>query len=76
MKKIITFLFGICLAPQLVAQEQQYFMNPVIRGDMPDPSMIRIYVLCHRNIIRVGSFLLGIHIQRHGQLETGGSYLL
>ena len=42
MKKIITFLFGICLAPQLVSQEQQYFMNPVIRGDMPDPSMIRI----------------------------------
>lgn len=42
MKKIIIFLFGICLAPQLVAQEQQYFMNPVIRGDMPDPSMIRI----------------------------------
>lgn len=33
-------MFGLAL--QLVAQEQHYFMNPVIRGDMPDPSIIRI----------------------------------
>ena len=42
MKKITIFLFSVCLALQLVAQEQHYFMNPVIRGDMPDPSIIRI----------------------------------
>ena len=42
MKKMINFLLGMCLALQLAAQEQQYFMNPVIRGDIPDPSMIRI----------------------------------
>ena len=32
MKKITIFLFGVCLVLQLVAQEQHYFMNPVIRG--------------------------------------------
>lgn len=33
MKKIGLFLFGICFALQMVAQEQNYFTNPVIRGD-------------------------------------------
>ena len=33
MKKITIFLFSVCLALQLVAQEHHYFMNPVIRGD-------------------------------------------
>ena len=34
MKKIGLFLFGICFALQMVAQEQNYFTNPVIRGDV------------------------------------------
>ena len=42
MKKIGLFLFDICFALQMVAQEQNYFTNPVIRGDVPDPSVIRI----------------------------------
>ena len=42
MKKIGLSLFSIFLALQIVAQEKSYFTNPVIRGDMPDPSMIRI----------------------------------
>lgn len=42
MKKIGLFLFGICLVLQLLAQEQQYFMNPVIRGDIPDPTIIQV----------------------------------
>ena len=42
MKKIELSLFSIFLALQIVAQEKSYFTNPVIRGDMPDPSMIRI----------------------------------
>lgn len=44
MKKIGLFLFGICFALQMVAQEQNYFTNPVIRGDVPDPSVIRIKI--------------------------------
>lgn len=42
MKKIGLFLFGICFVLQMVAQEHNYFTNPVIRGDVPDPSVIRI----------------------------------
>ena len=42
MKKILFFGFGVFLVLQLVAQEKSYFMNPVIRGDIPDPSIIRI----------------------------------
>ena len=41
MKKIGLSLFSIFLALQIVAQEKSYFTNPVIRGDMPDPSMIQ-----------------------------------
>lgn len=42
MKKIIFSLLGMCLALPIVAQDDAYFMNPVIRGDVPDPSIIRI----------------------------------
>jgi xylan 1,4-beta-xylosidase len=42
MKKIGLSLFSIFLALQIVAQEKSYFTNPVIRGDVPDPSVIRI----------------------------------
>ena len=78
MKKITIFLFSVCLALQLVAQEQHYFMNPVIRGDMPDPSIIRIDDTYYATgtSSEVGSFLSGIYLQRYGQLETGRTYLL
>ena len=42
MKKIGLFLFDICFALQMVAQEQNYFTNPVIRGDVTESSVIRI----------------------------------
>lgn len=42
MRKFGIFLSCICLALPLVAQEQFFFTNPVIRGDVADPSMIRI----------------------------------
>lgn len=42
MKKIGISLVGICFALSMAAQEQAYFTNPVIRGDVPDPSIIRI----------------------------------
>ena len=35
-------MFGICFVLQMVAQEHNYFTNPVIRGDVPDPSVIRV----------------------------------
>ena len=35
MKKIGLFLFDICFALQMVAQEQNYFTNPVIREMYP-----------------------------------------
>lgn len=42
MKSVGLSLVGIVLASQMLAQEQAYFTNPVIRGDVPDPSIIRI----------------------------------
>lgn len=42
MKKLGVSLFCICLVLQCVAQDKSFFMNPVIRGDVPDPSVIRI----------------------------------
>lgn len=42
MRKLGIFLSCVCLALPLAAQEQSYFTNPVIRGDVADPSMIRI----------------------------------
>ncbi|MDD3036605.1 family 43 glycosylhydrolase [Bacteroides sp.] len=41
MNKLIFFLFGLICSLSAVSQEN-YFHNPVIRGDMPDPSIIRI----------------------------------
>lgn len=45
MKKILTsFLCGAacCLAVSASAQQKEYFTNPVIHGDMADPTIIRI----------------------------------
>ncbi len=59
MKKIGLFLFGICFALQMVAQEQNYFTNPVIRGDVPDPL----------------SFGLKIHIMLRVPLRNGRLFI-
>lgn len=42
MKKIGIFLFGAICSLNVIGQEQGYFHNPVIRGDIPDPSIIRV----------------------------------
>lgn len=42
MKKLGISLFCICLALPCVAQDNGFYTNPVIRGDVPDPSVIRI----------------------------------
>ena len=42
MKKIAYYLLLTFLVQQLTAQEKTIFKNPVIRGDMADPSIIRI----------------------------------
>lgn len=45
MKKLILTLFGsiaLCSATSVMAQETSYFTNPVIHGDMADPSILRI----------------------------------
>lgn len=42
MKKRFLLLLGISLTLRLTAQEKDFFTNPVIRGDIPDPSMIRV----------------------------------
>lgn len=43
MNKLVTALLGIALASGTsMAQKQTYFTNPVIRGDVADPSILRI----------------------------------
>lgn len=43
MKKILSALSGALLCSCLcLAQERTYFTNPVIRGDVADPSILRI----------------------------------
>lgn len=45
MKKLILTLFGsiaLCSVASVMAQETSYFTNPVIHGDMADPSILRI----------------------------------
>ena len=41
MNKLAFFLLGMICSLNAVGQEV-YFHNPVIRGDMPDPSVIKI----------------------------------
>lgn len=42
MKKLMTILLCTVSATMGLAQQQTYFSNPVIRGDVPDPTIIRI----------------------------------
>ncbi len=43
MNKLLTFIFCSLLFSSCTSEKTvQYFSNPVIRGDMPDPSIIRI----------------------------------
>lgn len=72
MKKIGLFLFGICFALQMVAQEQNYFTNPVIRGDVPDPSVIRIEDTYYATgTSSNGRLLSNVYLEGSGKLETG-----
>lgn len=73
MKKIGLFLFGICFALQMVAQEQNYFTNPVIRGDVPDPSVIRIEDTYYATgtSSEWAAFLSNVYLEGSGKLETG-----
>lgn len=66
MKKIGLFLFGICFALQMVAQEQNYFTNPVIRGDVPDPSVIRIEDTYYATVpLRNGRLFIQVYLEGH-----------
>lgn len=42
MKKFGAFLLGAICSLGIMSQEQATFLNPVIRGDMADPSIIKI----------------------------------
>ena len=41
MKKLFFFIFALAAYATGFAQKESYFVNPVIRGDVPDPSIIR-----------------------------------
>ena len=41
MKKLFLFIFALAAYATGFAQKESYFVNPVIRGDVPDPSIIR-----------------------------------
>lgn len=75
MKKLLTILLCSASATFGLAQQQTYFSNPVIHGDLADPSVMRIGgdLLCNRNFLGMGSLLSGILFFRSGQLETGGT---
>ena len=72
MKKIGLSLFSIFLALQIVAQEKSYFTNPVIRGDVPDPSVIRIEDTYYATgtSSEMGAFLSNVYLEGSGKLET------
>ena len=42
MRKIFTLLFCAASLATGLAQQESYFTNPVIHGDVADPSIIRI----------------------------------
>lgn len=42
MRSFIVSLFVVIFVGSSVAQEKTYFENPVIRGDIPDPSVIKV----------------------------------
>lgn len=61
---IIALLGSVLYSGASMAQKQTYFTNPVIHGDVADPSILRIddTYLCNGDFLRMGSLLSGIHI--------------
>ena len=61
MRKIFTLFFCAASLATGLAQQESYFTNPVIHGDVADPSIIRIdqtyYITVDHGIGKIG-FLL------------------
>lgn len=72
MRKIFTLLFCAASLATGLAQQESYFTNPVIHGDVADPSIIRDRsdLLYHRHLLGMGPLLSGFHLYRFGELAA------
>ena len=71
MRKIFTLLFCAASLATGLAQQESYFTNPVIHGDVADPSIIRIdQTYYHRHLLGMGPLLSGFHLYRFGELAA------
>ncbi len=72
MRKIFTLLFCAASLATGLAQQESYFTNPVIHGDVADPSIIRIdqtYYITGTSS-EWAPLLSGFHLYRSGELAA------
>ena len=69
MRKIFTLFFCAASLATGLAQQESYFTNPVIHGDVADPSIIRIDQT-HWHLLGMGPLLSGFHLYRFGELAA------
>ena len=71
MRKIFTLFFCAASLATGLAQQESYFTNPVIHGDVADPSIIRIdQTYYHWHLLGMGPLLSGFHLYRFGELAA------
>lgn len=72
MRKIFTLFFCAASLATGLAQQESYFTNPVIHGDVADPSIIRIdqtYYITGTSS-EWAPLLSGFHLYRFGELAA------
>lgn len=72
MRKIFTLFFCAASLATGLAQQESYFTNPVIHGDVADPSIIRIdqtYYITGTSS-EWAPLLSGFHFYRSGELAA------
>lgn len=71
MRKIFTLFFCAASLATGLAQQESYFTNPVIHGDVADPPLSDLtdyYITWH--LLGMGPPIIGFHSYRSGELAA------